>query len=273
MAGTIGVLRLLGVCCARRQRGDSPDSADHLRDDTHKVRSRGLRALIGVAPWTAAWSDDRWFPPRVVAPGPVGGVSTLAGVLPDSLPVPWVTNSERVLWSSADSRTQVTFDGGGIKAFQNGARVADQPWSRVTDLDIRVPYSSRHMVTALRVWDMVSPKPASFSAAQGRISLAAGFDVLRWAFVPRMTFDWRIQFILDDLLRLLAPDFSPLGSPGPAGRCGGRSGTPDWPSRATPDVHRPPGFGSVSGWTHGVRPGLARCCRPPLARVTCIGRY
>lgn len=145
-----------------------------------------------------------------------GGLGELyvASVLPDPLPVPWESRSESVLWSSADLQTQVAFDAVGIKGWQDGAMVADQPWGRVRDLSIQVPYSSHRTVVALTVWDMISPKPASFSAGEIEISFAARFELVRWTLAPPTTYDWRLQFILDDLTRLLNPDFSPLGSPG-----------------------------------------------------------
>lgn len=138
----------------------------------------------------------------------------MTSVLADFLPLPWETRSDSVLWSSADLRTQVVFDEAGLKESQDGAIVADHPWDQVRNLVIKVPYTSRRTVTAMTGWNTVSPKAGSFSAAEVEIHFTARFDVVRWTLAPDMTFDWRLQFILDDLARLLDPDFSPLGSPG-----------------------------------------------------------
>lgn len=119
-----------------------------------------------------------------------------------------------MLWSSTDLRTQVAFDVAGIKGWQDGAIFADHPWGPVRDLNIRIPYSSRRMVTAMSVWDVLSPVPAMFSSAEVEISFTARFKVVRWTLATATTYNWRLQFILDDLRRLLDPDFSPLGSPG-----------------------------------------------------------
>ena len=81
---------------------------------------------------------------------------------------------------------------------------------RVRDLDIEIPYSSMRIVTTLTVWDMASPKTASFSAAEVEISLTARFDVAVDA-CAHTAYDWRLELILDDLTRLLDPDFSALG--------------------------------------------------------------
>lgn len=138
----------------------------------------------------------------------------MARVLTDAATLPWETRADSVLWSSKDSPLRVVFDAAGIKGWQDGAMFAEHPWGRVRDLALRVPYSSRRTVAALSVWDLISPKPVEFSSTEVGISFTAGFDVVQWTLVTEERYDWRLQFILDDLTRLLEQDFSPLARPG-----------------------------------------------------------
>ena len=133
---------------------------------------------------------------------------------PTPMPVPWETRTDSVVWSSADLRNLVAFTRTGIEGWRDGAKVGDHPWERVSDLHVKVPYSSRRTVSALTVLDMLSPRSSEFSAGEVEIAFSARFDVVRWTLVPHETYHWRLQFVLDDLIRVLAPDFSPLGVPG-----------------------------------------------------------
>lgn len=119
-----------------------------------------------------------------------------------------------MLWSSSDLRTEVVFDRAGIARLRDGGIIAQHPWGRVRNLEIKVPYASPGAVKAVSAWNLVSPKFAVFSAAAVEFSFTARFEVVRWSLAPHTTYDWRLQFILDDVLRLLRDDFSWLGTPG-----------------------------------------------------------
>lgn len=138
----------------------------------------------------------------------------MARMLKSGLAVPWVTADGVVSWQSAGLPVHVCFDGAGISRWEQGHQVAEYPWSRVRDLEIEVPYSSRRTVLVLTVLSMISPKPFMFSSEGIEIRFAAGYEKVDWTLAPSGKFDWRIQFVLDDLMPLLGDDFSPLGVAG-----------------------------------------------------------
>ncbi len=58
---------------------------------------------------------------------------------------------------------------------------------------------------------MISPMPFMSSSEGIEIRFAAGYEMVDWRLEPSGKVDWRIQFVLDDLISLLRDDFSPLG--------------------------------------------------------------
>lgn len=129
---------------------------------------------------------------------------------------PWTTRDTEVLWLSRDPDTWVRFDAEGIAHVRDNKEDERFAWKNVLDLKIQVPYSTMSQWRAIAGFNLVSPVYGEHSARDVEIFFRSGYREVTWNLGRTGRYPWQLDFLLDDLLRLLdrGRNFAALARPG-----------------------------------------------------------
>lgn len=129
---------------------------------------------------------------------------------------PWTTRGAEVLWLTQDPGNWVRFDVEGLAQVLGDSETERFGWSDVRDLKIRVPYSTTLQWRTIAGFNLVSPTYGQHSSCDVEIFFRSGYREVAWNLGRAGRYPWQLDFLLDDLLRLLerSHSFAALARPG-----------------------------------------------------------
>ena len=104
----------------------------------------------------------------------------------------------------------------GLAFEKDSVEVERFPWSRVLDLRIRSPYAGKAQWRVAALFNLVSPVYGEHSSRCIEFSFRSGPREVDWELATHDRYSWKLDFVLEDLLELLARERSleALGRPG-----------------------------------------------------------
>lgn len=104
----------------------------------------------------------------------------------------------------------------GLALAKDSVELERFPWSRVLDLRIRTPYASMAQWRAAELFNLVSPVYGEHSSRFVEFSFRSGSREVEWELATDDRYSWKLDFVLEDLIELLAREHSleALGRPG-----------------------------------------------------------